>query len=92
MSKNTCICIPKLDESVTKNFIYTVFEKYNIGNIKKIHLVQLKNKNNKLGFIYFHNLNNNKNGELVKKCLENEEDFKVMYSFPWYWKCYKAKN
>ena len=48
MAKNVCICIPKLDETVTKNFMFKIFENYNIGSIKKIHLVQLKNKNNKL--------------------------------------------
>ena len=92
MTEKVCICIPKLDESVTKNFMFKIFEKQNIGNIKKIHLVKLKNKNNKLGFIYFNNLNDNENGQLVKKCIENEEDFKIMYNFPWFWKCYKAKN
>ena len=92
MAKNICICIPKLDESVTKKFMFKIFENYNIGSIKKIHLVQLKNKNNKLVFIYFNNLNSNKNGELVKQCLKNEEDFKIMYNFPWFWKCYKAKS
>lgn len=92
MAKNVCICIPKLDETITKKFMFKIFENHNIGSIKKIHLVQLKNKNNKLGFIYFNNLNSNKNGELVKQCLENEEDFKIMYNFPWFWKCYKAKS
>jgi hypothetical protein len=92
MSNEICICIPKIDKNINKNFIQKTFEEYKIGTIKKIHLILSKEKNNKLCFIYFHKLNNTKNGNIVNNCIQNQEDFKIIYSFPWFWKCYKAKH
>ena len=92
MSNEVCICIPKVEQHVNKGLIQKTFSQHNIGHIKKIHLIQSKDKTNKLAFIYFKELYNNKNGELVKDCVENEKDFKIIYNFPWFWKCYKAKS
>ena len=92
MNQEVCICIPIIDENINKQFITNVFNNRKIGPIKKIHLVYSKEKKNKLAFVYFHRLNDNKNGDLVNNCIENELDFKIIYNFPWFWKCYKAKN
>mgnify|MGYP001416918635 CR=1 FL=1 len=65
MNQEVCICIPKIDENINKQFITNVFNNRKIGPIKKIHLVYSKEKKNKLAFVYFHRLNDNKNGHLV---------------------------
>jgi len=51
-----------------------------------------KDKKNKLAFIYFYRLHDNKNGSVVAESIKNEQDFKLIYNFPWFWKCYKAKT
>ena len=92
MSNEVCICIPKIDPTINKNLIEKIFNNYDIGPVKKINLIYSKEKKNKLGFIYLKYLNKSKNGLIVSECLEKNEDFKIIYNFPWFWKCYKAKN
>jgi hypothetical protein len=92
MTSEVCICIPKINETVTKKFIKTIFNQYNLGPIKKINVVYSKEKSNKLAFVYFRHLNSSENSTKIKQYLEADLDFKIMYDFPWFWKCYKAKD
>ena len=48
-------------------------------------------KKNKLAFIYL-KYTNSENSQKIKSIIEEEKDFKIIYDFPFYWKCYKAKN
>ena len=45
MNNSVCICIPKVNDNITKHDIKTTINSYNIGNIKKINLVYSKEKN-----------------------------------------------
>ena len=92
MNTEVCICIPKIDETVNKKFIKTIFNQYNLGPIKKINVVYSKEKSNKLAFVYFSHLNSSENSTKIKQSLDADLDFKIMYDFPWFWKCYKAKD
>lgn len=92
MNTEVCICIPKIDLNINKHFIKKTFDTYKIGVVKKIHVIFSKDKKNKLAFIYFYRLHDNKNGSVVAESIKNEQDFKIIYSFPWFWKCYKAKT
>ena len=87
-----CICIPKVENSVTKQYISNVFRKHNIGNIYRVNVIQSKEKNNKLAFVYIKQLNDNVNSEIVKNALNDNIDFKIMHNFPNFWKCYKAND
>ena len=91
MSNSVCICIPKIDEKITKQIIQNTFNSYNLGIIKKIHIVYSREKKNKLAFIYLKYINS-ENSQKVKEIIEKEKDFKIIYEFPFFWKCYKAKN
>ena len=91
MNNTVCICIPKVNDNITKHDIKTTINSYNIGNIKKINLVYSKEKKNKLAFIYL-KYTNSENSQKIKTYIEEEKDFKLIYDFPFYWKCYKAKN
>lgn len=92
MNTEVCICIPKIKETINKKFINDIFNEYNLGPIKKINVVYSKEKANKLAFVYFHHLNTSENSIKIKKYLDEGLDFKIMYDFPWFWKCYKAKD
>jgi len=92
MNTEVCICIPKIKETINKKFIIDTFNEYNLGPIKKINVVYSKEKANKLAFVYFHHLNTSENSIKIKKYLDEDLDFKIMYDFPWFWKCYKAKD
>jgi len=41
---NYTLCIPRICKNVTKNDIYSVLNQYNFGKIKKIQIIENKNK------------------------------------------------
>ena len=83
---NPSICIPKINVNTPKHFIKNIFEKHNLGKIKKIHIVST-NKFNK-AFIHFEYWYDNVKSLKVREYLNNQLDFKIMYNEPWYWKCF----
>jgi hypothetical protein len=84
------ICIPRIfDNSITKNKIYTVFNKYNWGPISRIDLVN-KNNNTRV-FIHFkYWFDNQKNLDIKEKLLKGES-INIIYAKPWFWKCSVSK-
>ena len=82
---NPSICIPKVDHNITKKFIYTVFNRYNFGEIKKIDMIKI-NKGYRV-FIHFKYWNDSVNSLKVRELLSLGQDFKIMYVEPWFWKC-----
>ena len=91
MNNSVCICIPKIEESVNKHLIKKIFEGYNIGSVTKINLVYSKEKKTKLAFVYL-KYHQHKNSLLAKQYIDEGTDFKLVYNFPWFWKCYKAND
>ena len=82
------ICIPKMNRNTNKSSIKEIFNLHNIGTIENIDLILLGK--NKRAFIHYSSWNNNEKSIKVKNVLENNEDFKIMYNMPWFWKCVKA--
>ncbi len=85
MSDNPSICIPKVDQNITKNFIYGVLNRHKFGEIRKIDMVKM-NKGFKV-FIHFKYWFNNEKSLKVREILSSGLDFKIMYVEPWFWKC-----
>ena len=44
MNNTVCICIPKIDEKVTKQIVRDNFIHYKLGIIKKINIVHSREK------------------------------------------------
>ncbi len=84
------LCIPRIiDNSITKNDIYKVFNKYNWGPISRIDLV---NKNNSTrAFIHFKFWFDSPKNLNLKSKIENGESINIIYSKPWFWKCSLSK-
>ena len=84
------ICIPRIfDNSITKDEIYKVFNKYNWGPISRIDLVN-KNNNTRV-FIHFKYWFDNQKNLDIKEKLLNGESINIIYSKPWFWKCSVSK-
>jgi len=84
------ICIPRIfDNSITKNTIYTVFNKYKWGPISRIDIVS-KN-NNTRAFIHFKYWFDNQKNLDIKEKLLNGESINIIYDSPWFWKCSISK-
>ena len=66
-----------------------IFNLHDFGTIENIDFILLGK--NKRAFIHYSSWNNNEKSIKVKNILENDDDFKIMYNMPWFWKCVKAK-
>jgi hypothetical protein len=84
------LCLPKIDNNVTKSQLYLIFNKYNFGNIYKIDLININRS--KRAFIHYNIWNKNEKNNKVKKYLDDGLDIKVIYEFPWFWKCSKSRS
>jgi hypothetical protein len=84
------LCLPKIDNTVTKSQLYLIFNKYNFGNIYKIDLININQS--KRAFIHYNTWNKNEKNNKVKKYLDDGLDIKVIYEFPWFWKCSKSRS
>ena len=84
------LCIPRLlDDSITRSYIFQVFDKYNWGPISRIDIVK---KNRKLrAFIHYKYWNTTEQTIMIKNKLLNGESINIIYAKPWFWKCSASK-
>jgi len=80
------ICIPKVHKSITKDYIFQVFKKYNFGKIIKIDFITINNINK--AFIHL-SWNNRDLSKKARNILLQNDNFKIIYdpACGWYWKC-----
>ena len=90
MSTNPSICIAKVDKTITKQFIFNIINKHKLGNIRLINLIPMGKF--KRAFIHFDYWYNNEKSLKVKNLLLANEDFKIIYVHPWFWKCTIVNN
>lgn len=88
MATRTVICVPKIDNCYSKNFIYQTFNSFNFGRIKKIDVIHLDKYQR--AFIHYITWNNDERSKWVKNILDEGQDFKIIHDSPWYWKCSKS--
>lgn len=84
------ICIPKIHARFTREKIKQIFEYLKIGEIAQVDLI--KNNNDKLNyraFVHFKKWNTHYND--VRSKLIGGDNVKIVYEFPWFWKCFKSK-
>tara|TARA_B100001175_G_C19066912_1_gene429388 strand:- start:287 stop:526 length:240 start_codon:yes stop_codon:yes gene_type:complete len=79
-----------MNRNTKKSSIRQIFNLHNFGTIENIDLILLGK--NKRAFIHYSSWNNNEKSIKVKNILENNEDVKIMYNMPWFWKCVKATS
>ena len=82
------ICIPSIYDKNKNNhnFIKSIFEKLNIGNISDIKILPHKNKNDFRVIIYFRCWYTNNRAVDIRSRLINEQPVNVIYDYPWFWK------
>jgi len=77
--KAISLCIPRLiDNSITKNDIFKVFNRYNWGPISRIDIVR-KNGNAR-AFIHYNYWFYNEQTKMIKKKLQDGENINIMYA------------
>jgi hypothetical protein len=87
---NLSICIPRVDNSTSKKYVYLSFQ--NVGEILKVDIVDSNNGSKKV-FVHFAYCYNNKQGSTFKKIIENGGTVKFVHcKLGWFWKCSKSRS
>jgi len=87
MSKNHLLCIPRIEVSVTKEYILGVFTKLKIGYIENIQEIPLhKNKDFKRIIIKINWSETSPTAKNILTRLDNNETIKLVHDMPWFWK------
>jgi len=85
--KKHVLCIPRMDNHISKSFVFKTFCSLKLGYIESIQETPVKNDpTSKRVFVYI-KWNNSENAQTVLNRLNNGQNVKVVYSFPWYWIC-----
>ena len=83
------LCLPKIDSNTKKEDIYNIFHKYKFGLIKQIDLITISHS--KRAFIHYENWDTSEKNKKIKSYLDDGLDIKIIYNFPWFWKCSKSR-
>jgi len=83
--------IPRVLFNTTETQIKNVFNRLNIGIIDHIDLISKndeKNQKNKSKRVYIHLKKwlDTENAKITKERFENNQDIKIIYDEPWFWK------
>jgi len=88
----SAICIPRVDANLEINYIKETMNNLNIGYVKKIREIPLKNDNNyKRILMRFKWKENNEQSINLQKQMETLGSLKVVHNMPWYWKLVVAQ-
>lgn len=93
-TKNPSICIPRVFADVRMSFISNIFQnEIKLGRIKKIDIVKNNNdKRFKKVFIHFDEWYNTEKNNNIKQKLCDGKMIKIVYDYPWFWKCALNKS
>ena len=84
------LCIPRIFGDINESQIRTTFEQLNFGKIDKVVIVRKKNENFNIAFVYYRKWYDNENAQRAISRLENNQDIKIVYDTPWFWKVTKT--
>ena len=97
-NENPSLCIPRVHCDITKEDVYSVFNRLRLGNIQSIDMIRRyceKSKEEyKVVFVHFAFWYRNPQVDTIKERILSGEDIKIVHQFPWYWKIfiYKIKK
>ena len=81
------ICIPRVDALMTIDYIKSKMNGLNVGHIRHIREIPLRNDpTHKRIIMRFHWNENNTRSSVLQKKMEDLGSLKVVYDMPWYWK------
>ena len=79
-----------IEFSIQRHDIFHAFEKLNIGRIERIDIIYNDITHSRRAFIHFIRWNNTSTANEIQQILLSGTYIKLVYQFPWFWKCYKS--
>lgn len=90
-NENPSICIPRVETEISRFELISIFNKLQIGNIRRIDIIQSKITKHFKIFVHFDYWYDNERSTTYRELLNDGGNFKVVYEFPRYFKCFKSK-
>lgn len=88
----TSMCIPRVEATMTIDYIKKKINSLNVGYIRHIREIPLRtDPTHKRILMRFHWNENNDKSNLLQKQMEELGSLKVVYDMPWYWKVVVAQ-
>ena len=81
------ICIPRVNNKITKQFIFSIFCNLKVGFVEKVIEIPIKNDEFHKRVIVKIKWNNSDLSNYISTRFDNGQNVKVMYSEPSYWIC-----
>ena len=83
---STSLCIPRMEASVSRDYIYSVFNQLNIGHIEQMNEIPLRNERDFKRILLRIRLNNSDTANTVVKFLKEKGYVNIVHNMPWFWK------
>ena len=80
------VCIPRVSQRITKDYIVSIFNKLDWGELEAIHIIP-KGDGNQIVIDYKKSRIINKKTASIRGKLLAGEIIKVVHNEPWFWKC-----
>jgi hypothetical protein len=80
------ICIPRIDSSVPKEYIYKKITDMKAGNIQRITEIPLRNDPTQKRIIIKLMWDNNTQSQRIQQQLSDLGSIKLVHNMPWFWK------
>jgi hypothetical protein len=81
------LCIPRVDSSVTEEYVREIFKKWNIGNIRRIKEIPLRKEQNYKRIIVDLACDPQKeNVQQMKEIMQKNGSVKLVFDMPDFWK------
>jgi hypothetical protein len=85
-NETTDICIPRMETIITRQTIYEVFKRINIGKIERIVENPLKTDPTHKRIIIKLRWYNTETANKIKTRIENNQPVNIVYEIPWFWR------
>jgi len=83
------VCIPRVFRTVTRKDIIAAFETVlGKGCIERVDIVPTRNNMGSYQrvFVHFKHVVENTSSKIIKNRLDNNQDVKLVYDAPWFWR------
>ena len=88
----TSICIPRVDSTMSRNYIENIIDNMKIGSIEKINEIPLrKDPNHKRVIMKIKWYTTNVKTKQILSQIKEKGSVNLVYDMPWYWKVCPAR-
>ena len=86
------LCIPRMEASVTRDYIYSVFNTLNVGHIEQLSEIPLRNECDFKRIILYIRLNCSDKAIAMKESLKDRGYVNIVHNMPWFWKVVRGNQ